>query len=246
MVIRPLTKSMLKKMFLKALWESRPGGKLTGNSHGVDSILHRYQSTLAWLFDLPNLSPDVNSKWSLTPEEVERGLEGVEELQREGLIKNDPTQSNDNFKALTDKGRKYAEKELENMKLPTVDIDAVLSRQDLADKVREDYLDGEYDKAVREAMVMVEDEVRTKSGQPPSAFGANLMRTAFTQPGGRLTHPDAQNQGQHDALLNLFLGTNGWYRNPIAHGPVGYSDPHQVAQILGLANLLLDLVNKCV
>jgi uncharacterized protein (TIGR02391 family) len=237
---------MLKKMFLKALWEStRPNGKLQGSGHAVSSIFHRYQSTAAALFELPNLDSNVRSQWSLTEHEWKLGLECIEELQRDSFIKNDPDQGNPDFKALTDKGRQSVEKELENMQLPSVDIDAVLSRQDLADKVREDYLDGEYDKAVREAMVMVEVAVRTKA-QLATAFGANLMRTAFTQPGSRLTHPDAHNQGQHDALLNLFLGTNGWYRNPIAHGPVGYSDPHQVAQILGLANLLLDLVDKCV
>jgi hypothetical protein len=34
-------------MFLKALWEAnRPNGKLSGTSHGVDVILHRYSASL--------------------------------------------------------------------------------------------------------------------------------------------------------------------------------------------------------
>src|SRR5437879_1537580 len=128
MITRPLTKDVLKRMFLKTLWEhKRPGGSLTGHSWGVDSIISTTGSTLAFLFKIPNINEGVRAEWSLTKEERELALQGVEELQRDGYIMNDPDQSNSVFKKLTEKGKQYAEKELEHMVLPTVDIEEVLS-----------------------------------------------------------------------------------------------------------------------
>jgi hypothetical protein len=132
-------------MFLKALWEAtRTNGKLSGTSHAVDGILHRYSSSLASLFQLPNLNKDVRSQWSLTDEEWRLALQGVEELQRDSFITNDPDQGNDNSKILTDKGRNVAEQDLTDMKLPSVDIEKVLSRADLMNHVRSNYFKGKY------------------------------------------------------------------------------------------------------
>jgi uncharacterized protein (TIGR02391 family) len=127
-----------------------------------------------------------------------------------------------------------------------VDIDAVVSRRDLADLVRDDYLNGKYDNAIRTAMLKVEEAVRAKARQGPSVIGSRLMRAAFAPGTGVLSHPDAQVLAEHEALLNLFLGTNGWFRNPTAHRTIGYQNPHEAAQILGLADLLLNMVDKCV
>jgi uncharacterized protein (TIGR02391 family) len=244
---RPLPKELLKKMILKTIWEhTRPNGKLASMSRGMDSILHPAQSSLAYLFDLTNTDPNIRSKWSLTEEERRRGLQAAEELQRDGFILNDPDQGNPVFKVLTEKGQKCVEQDLANMSLPVVDIDAALSRKDLADVVRDDYLNGKYEVAIRSAMQMVEEAVRAKARQPTSAYGANLLRTVFAPNNGVLRHPDAGSNSEKEALLNLFLGVNGWYRNPPSHRTVGYQDPHEVAQILGLANLLLTLVDECV
>src|SRR5579872_175563 len=185
MTTRPLTKEVLKKMFLKSLLEAtRPNGKLSGMSHGVDGILHRYTPSLAWLFQLPNLNKDVRSEWSLTDEEWRLALQGVEELQRDGFLMNDPGQGNDNFKILTDKGRAVAEQDPDDMKLPSVDIEKVLSRSDLLNRVRGDYLNGEYDSAIMKAFKQVEEAVRAKAKQPPGMVGHNLMAAALAPNGG--------------------------------------------------------------
>ena len=247
MATRPLTKEVLKKLFLKALWEAtRPNGKLSGTSHGVDGILHRYTSSLASLFQLPNLNRDVRSQWSLTDEERRLALQGVEELQRDGFIMNDPDQGNDTFKALTDKGRAVAEQDLAVMSLPSVDIEKLLSRDDLLNRVRDDYLNGKYDSAIRTAFLHVEETVRAKAKQTPGVVGHNLMAAAFAPGNGVLKHPAAQTPDEEKALFLLFAGSNGWFRNPTAHRTVGYQDPQEAAQILALANLLLNMVDKCV
>jgi uncharacterized protein (TIGR02391 family) len=247
MTTRPLTKEMLKKMYLKALWEAtRPNGKLSGTSHGVDGILHRYSSTLASLFQLPNLNKDVRSQWSLTDEEWRLALQGVEELQRDGFIMNDPGQGNDNFKILTDKGRTVAEQDPADMKLPSVDIEKVLSRADLLNRVRGDYVNGEYDSAILKAFKQVEEAVRAKAKQAASVTGHDLMVAAFAPNKGVLKNPEAKTASEEQALFFLFAGANGWFRNPTAHRTVGYQDAHEAAQILALANLLLDMVDRCV
>lgn len=247
MVSRPLTKEMLKKMFLKALWEAtRPNGKLSGSSHGVDGILHRYTSSLAWLFQLPNLNKSVRSDWSLTDEEWRLALQGVEELQRDSFIMNDPDQGSANFKILTDKGLAIAEQDVTDIKLPSVDIEKVLSRADLLNRVRGDYIGGDYDSAIFKAFKQVEEAVRAKAKQAPGVVGHNLMAAAFAPNGGVLKSPEAQTPDEERALFFLFAGASGWFRNPTAHRTVGYQDPHEAAQILALANLLLDMLDKCV
>jgi uncharacterized protein (TIGR02391 family) len=247
MTTRPVPKEVLKKMFLKVLLEAtRPNGKLSGMSHGVDGILHRYTSSLAWLFQLPNLAKGVNSQWSLTHEEWRLALQGVEELQRDGFLMNDPGQGNDNFKILTDKGRTVAEQDLADMELPSVDIEKVLSRADLLNRVRGDYINGEYDSAILKAFKQVEEAVRAKAKQAPSVTGHDLMVAAFAPNKGVLKNPEAKTASEEQAVFFLFAGANGWFRNPTAHRTVGYQDAHEAAQILALANLLLDMVDRCV
>jgi uncharacterized protein (TIGR02391 family) len=247
MVPRPLTKELLKKMFLKTLWETRKGGKLKESSSGVGSILHSHSGSLAWLFKLPNLqSGVVRPEYRLTDKERMLAFEGVEELQRDGYLMNEPGRENNDFKILTEKGRKVVEQELTDMKLPSVDIEKVLSRPVLLNLVKDNYLNGRYDSAIRDAFLLVEEVVRAKARQAPNVVGHNLMAAAFS-PGNRvLTHPDAKTVEEERGMFFLFAGANGWFRNPTAHRTVGYEDPHEVAQILALANLLLDIVDKCV
>jgi hypothetical protein len=187
---------------------------------------------LPWLNDLPNLDPNV--------------LEGVEELQRDCFIKNAPKQGSDQLKALTEKGRTYVEVDLQNMKLPSVDIDDVLTRKDLADLVRQDFLNGYYDRAIRSATLRLEEAVRASASQPPTAIGSALKRTAFTRGTGFLTQPVALAPPEQDAFLRLFLGANGWLRNPNSHRTVGCQDPQEAAQILGIVNYLLDRLEECI
>jgi hypothetical protein len=95
------------------------------------------------------------------------------------FITNDPDQGNDNSKILTDKGRNVAEQDLADMKLPSVDIEKVLSRADLLNRVRSDYLNGEYDSAILKAYKQVEETVRAKAKQTPALTGHDLMVVAF-------------------------------------------------------------------
>src|SRR5262245_59035312 len=175
-VSRPLNKDVLKKLFLKLLHEhTRTGGKYTDYTHGYDAILG---TTLAPHFALGRL----------TTEEYNEGRRAVYELERDGFIAQDTTQDSDVFKVLTKRGLAVVERDLAEMELPSINIDELLSREDLRDKVRDDYIVGDYEWAVFKAFKLVEETVRRKAGQPASLVGVNLMSTAF-KTGGVLTHP---------------------------------------------------------
>src|SRR5260370_5849743 len=137
----------------------------------------------------------------MNDDEWRLALQGVEELQRDGFIMNDPDQGNNNFKNLTDKGRKVAEQEFADMKLPSVDIEKVLSRADLLNRVRGDYLNGEYDSAILKAFKQVEEAVRAKAKQAPAVTGHDLMVAAFAPNKGVLKNPEAKTASEEQALF---------------------------------------------
>ena len=116
---RPLPKALLKKMFLKVLYEHRrPDGFYSSHSRSFRSIL---DSKISEFFKIDPLTVD----------EYAEGYRAVYELERDGYIMQDPTQTHTNeFKILTAKGKAVFVKSIEEMKVP-VDIDQLISRDDL-------------------------------------------------------------------------------------------------------------------
>lgn len=231
-VSRPLTKEVLKKMFLKILPEFQPGHRYHGCGHSVDAILGSF------IHDYMGID-------RLSPEEKAQAKRTVYELERDGYIMQDPSQGNDQFKALTERGKKAVEQRLDAMKLPSIDIDELLSRDDLRDLVRDDYLTEDYETAVSKAFRLLEESVRAKAKQGPGTFGVNLMTAAFRPNGGALKHPGALVDAEAESLHQLMRGAMGWFRNRSGHRTVGYHDAHQAAHVLSFANLLLDLLDEC-
>jgi uncharacterized protein (TIGR02391 family) len=231
-VSRPLPKSLLKKMFVKILDEhKRPGGIYQGHGWSSGGII----SKISEYFKIP----------PLTGEEKAECLRAVYELERDGFIMQDSTQSSVAFKILTSKGKTVVEKSLEEMKLPSVDIDQIINRDDLREKVHDDYLVSDYETGIFKAFRLVEERVRAKAALPPDCIGADLMTKAFKPNGGIFKHPNAKTAGEEEALHLLMRGAIMWFKNPSSHRTVGYDDDVQAAHVLGFANLLLDLVDEC-
>src|SRR5262249_58923713 len=109
------------------------------------SIGQVLQHSMVQLFDINKLDN----------EEQRNGLRAVYELERDGFIIQDPSQS-DQFKILSDKGLQVVDQDLASMTLPTINIDELLTRSDLRDKVRADYMNGDYDSAVLKAFKLLE------------------------------------------------------------------------------------------
>src|SRR5262249_8820240 len=117
---RPIPKAMLKKMFLKILLEITCLNNKAYPSAGsaVDGIL---QIALPGHFKLKKPGSSVlYIDYCLSEPELADALEGIDELERDGFIQNDPAQGNPQFKLLTERGRHQAAKTLADMMLETI------------------------------------------------------------------------------------------------------------------------------
>ena len=99
---------------------------------------------------------------------------------------------------------------------------------------------GDYETASFAAMKAVEVEVRRLGGFPDGLLGTKLMQEAF-KADGRLTDPNAEG-GEKVALMQLFSGAIGSFKNPASHRTVEFSDPLEAAEVVQLADLLLRIL----
>ncbi|SDM31843.1 TIGR02391 family protein [Allokutzneria albata] len=101
------------------------------------------------------------------------------------------------------------------------------------------------------AMKEVEVAVRARAGLSNTLVGTSLMQEAFKKPkdsndpaiGGPLWQPGSE-PGEAVALMELFTGAIGLFKNPVSHRRVDLTDPAEAAEIVLLAGLLLRLVTK--
>lgn len=112
---------------------------------------------------------------------------------------------------------------------------------DFQGSVYDNFTAGNYDTSVRDAMVLVEDAVRTVAGLTNADYGAGLIKKAFKVGTGKLTDSTisaTEQQSVHD----LFLGAFGTIRNPVSHRKIGKDDPLAVIEELMLASRLMRFV----
>jgi uncharacterized protein (TIGR02391 family) len=115
-------------------------------------------------------------------------------------------------------------------------------RADLAEVVRPLFLGGHFDAAVSSAFIQVEVYVRTVSGLPNDLVGIPLMRKAFHPETGPLTDVNAV-PAEREAIMHLFSGAIGTYKNPLSHHVVGLSNATVAASRILVANELLAQAN---
>lgn len=230
---RPLSRSLLKRMILKTFAEiDRPGSEVSQKSRQYRGVIC---DVVPILFKIDKLSYD----------EQEEGFRAVIELLRDGFLVPDPRFQFEGTLKLTREGKESAETALQDMRLVSINLQELLSHDDLRDKVREDFYAGEYESVVLKAFKMVEEAVRQKSGLTPNDFGRDMMNKAFNDKTPLLNHPEALTAGEKNALFFLMSGAYGWFRNPASHRTVAYLDIRQAAHILSFANLLLDMIDRC-
>ncbi|WP_076827732.1 TIGR02391 family protein [Frankia sp. CcI49] len=93
-------------------------------------------------------------------------------------------------------------------------------------------------------------QVRERSGLPNSQIGTALIQAAFRPSkngdpttAGPLCRHDAEG-GESVAMMELFKGAVGLFKNPSSHRRVTFDDPTEAAEIILLADLLLRLLRK--
>ncbi|MEU3432406.1 TIGR02391 family protein [Streptomyces sp. NPDC006863] len=163
-------------------------------------------------------------------------------LVSRGLIGPHPKQTDSSWKRVTSLGREMAEDPNGQAKLWAADRLAGTLAPALEEKVRPIFNLGDYETACFAAMKAVEVEVRTAARLDSSVLGVDLMRQAL-RPGGPLADQGAHG-GEVVALMELFAGAIGAFKNPSSHRTVHFDDPVEAAEVVQLADLLLRLLHR--
>jgi uncharacterized protein (TIGR02391 family) len=167
----------------------------------------------------------------------QRLMEAWRWLEKEIFVAPQPGASGDVF-FITRRGRRILEEQdftsyRKGQLLPSEGLDPVLVR-----KVKPLFIRGDYDTAVFQAFKEVEIRVRKKGGYDSTMLGMKLMREAFKTEVGPLVD-SSLDRGEQEAIMHLFAGAIGTFKNPSSHRDVEYTDPNEVADIIHIANQLL-------
>jgi uncharacterized protein (TIGR02391 family) len=117
-----------------------------------------------------------------------------------------------------------------------------LSLHPRLERVKSQFLLGEYELGAFAAMREVEIRVRELSGASSSLIGVKLMREAFKD-GGKLCNSNLD-PGERVGIMELFAGSIGTFKNPPSHRQVDYSDPTEASEVILLASLLMKMLDR--
>lgn len=91
-------------------------------------------------------------------------------------------------------------------------------------------------------MRAVEIAVRKAASFPEGDHGVPMIRRAFHKDTEPLRDP-RQEEAEREALMQLFAGAVGSYKNPHSHRAVAMDDPGEAIEIVMLASHLLRITD---
>lgn len=165
-------------------------------------------------------------------------------IARDGLMMNAPAPNGANgYRVFTKRGEAAASavdfKKLRDAALFPKALIHPLIAEDTWNAIMRSDLGG----AVFTAFKAVEEAVRNAAGLTPHHHGVSLMQEAFKRGTGPLTDPNAT-PGEQNAMINLFSGAMGAFRNPNAHRTVAFTDVREAQEQVMFASLLLRIVDQ--
>lgn len=230
-VPRPLSRELLKKMFLKTFFINQyAGSQCICDSDFVSMI----SDSMADYFGIPDLSE----------EEYEECLAAVYELERDGFLSQEGEYDSGRYKELTDKGRNYITEKLADLKLPSGEIEQYITRNDLREQVLEDYLSAEYETSIRKAFMLIEGLLNSRITYPSLMMDESLMSKTSISNEGKIRYSDSEVESELDSIQRMMHGTMMWFRNTRSLKTFGVNDAEAAARILVFANLHLNILDQ--
>ena len=117
-----------------------------------------------------------------------------------------------------------------------------LLHPDIAERSWMPIMRGDFDSAVNQAYVAVEQAVRLVGAFAHGDVGVALMRKAFDPEKGPLTD-QTRPKSEREAMGHLFAGAFGSIRNPHAHGTATINDVAEAQHLVMLASHLMRIVD---
>jgi uncharacterized protein (TIGR02391 family) len=194
----------------------------------VDSYFKKTAQSHGEIYNQPGVAPRIAEAWAW--------------LEAHVLIGRHPTQDSPNARKITEGGRdalKHGLARLRSGQRLSIDM-----HPSIATTVRTQFLMGEFELAAFAAMRQVEIRVRHLGKYGDEQIGVGLMAAAFSPKGpGPLADPAAE-LGEQEAMMALYRGAIGTFKNPSSHRAVDYDDPILAAEVVLLADLLLRLLDR--
>ena len=139
------------------------------------------------------------------------------------------------FRRLSRRGRDFKDEGQFQALAEAVAFPKSLLHPSIADRVWVSLAREDLDTAVFFAFRTVEEQVRNAARLPDTEIGMPLMRKAFAINDGPLTNLQ-QPGGEREALMQLFAGAIGSYKNPHSHRTVTITDPREAQEMVIFAS----------